>query len=136
MTVQIPWLILPQSWSIGTETETVADLLEHTSIEVWVRYLQEKTIHILATEVVMAPGVPGNLLCWVELSPYSSAVSAFHWAAIGAPLVLVGTGVNLAQQTAMMAWTMHSDWARVVIWTPAPVAAAFWAVQVLISGKG
>lgn len=157
MGIQVPSLILPASYAAGTgtlaSTETVADNLEHTSVEVIVRDLQEKTVHILATEIVVA-GVPGPLWCWVELSPYPSANNALwpaplpgsplYWAAIGggggalppvAPFIEVGAGVNLTPHTIMLSWTIHSPWARVVVQTPAPVATAFWVVQVLISGK-
>lgn len=93
--------------------------------------------------------IPSSL--WLTPLPTSAA----YWAAIGggggvnpatlmpyvvpiAPTVLAGTGVNLAQQTAMLAWTMHSAWARVVIQTPVAAAlpAAYWVVQVQVSAKG
>ncbi len=151
--IQVPSIVLPQVAPLGTETELVADALEHTSLEFMVESLEEKTIHILATEAVIF-GVPGPLNIWVELSPLPSdnnqlwplplPVSASYWAAIGGgggpvppatPLILIGTGVNLAQQTAIMPWTIHSSWARVVVQTPVPGAAAFWAVQIIVSGK-
>ena len=154
--LQAPSLILPQVWVTGLETELVADLVEHTSIEFPVEFLQEKTVHILAVEAV-AVGVPGNLQIWVELSPFPSANSAYwvaplptataYWAAIGggggislppvAPVIEVGTGVNNTMHTIIIPWTLHSGWARVVIQTPVAAAlpGAFWAVQILFSGK-
>ena len=219
-TLQVPSIILPTVWSIGTETETVADLLEHTSIEVPVEFLQEKQVHIFATEVgraigvivggpfmvgeaivgvpsgatglVMAQGanwieifniagvfavgdvitgvvsgafingglafaVPGNLWCWVELSPYPSANSTYwawplptttaYWAAIGggggflaptAPLIEVGTGINGVVHSILIPWTQHSAWARLIIQTPVAAALpnALWLVQAIFSAKG
>ena len=152
--VQIPWYILPISVTLGTETEIVADLVEHTSIEFPVEYLQEKEIHILATEVVMF-GVPGNLQCWVELSPVPTANNlmwpaplpavANYWAAIGggggaivpiAPLVEVATGIMGTVHSILIPWAIHSGWARLVIQTPvaAAPATAFWIVQAIFSG--
>ena len=167
--VQVPSIILPTVAPIGTETETIDDLVEHTSIEFPTEFLQDKQIMIVATEVALGAVVPGPLWMWVELSPYPSVpsnqwtvpsnlwlaplpTSTAYWAAIGggggvnpatlapyvvptAPTILAGTGVNLAQQTAMIAWAMHSVWARVVIQTPVAAAlpGAYWAVQVLES---
>lgn len=155
--IQAPSLILPRVWATGLEPELVADLVEHTSIEFPVEYLQEKTVHILAVEACPFGGVPGNLRIWVELSPLPSANSAYwpaplpwataYWAAIGggggaivptAPLVLVGTGVDTTIHTAMVNWTIHSGWARIVVQTPiaAALPMASWACQILFSGKG
>lgn len=143
--IQTPSLILPATWSLLTAVELVADALEHTSIEVPTLYLQEKIVHVYAQEVLSA-GVPGNLWVWVELSPYESPDATAYWAAIGggggalapvAPTVLVATGVNGTEHTAILPWTIHSEWARVVVQTPVPgPATAIWAVQVYISGKG
>lgn len=156
--IQAPSLILPRVWVTGLETELILDLVEHTSIEFPVEFLQEKAVHILAVEAGPAGppvGVPGNLQIWVELSPLPSANSAYwaaplptaiaYWAAIGggggaiiptAPLVLVGTGAA-TMHTAMLNWNIHSGWARVVVQTPVAAALpmAFWAVQILFSGK-
>jgi len=143
--VQVPSIILPRVAPLGTEVEMVADLNEHTSIEFDCTYLQEKQIHILAMEVV-AVGVPGNLLCWVELSPVATPISGNYWAAIGggggaqpplAPAVIVGTGVNLTQHTIILPWTQHSVYARVVVRTPVAAALplAYWVVQVIVAGK-
>ncbi|GAJ10816.1 unnamed protein product, partial [marine sediment metagenome] len=77
--IQAPSIILPRIIILGTEVETINDLVEHTSIEFPVEYLQEKMVHIIATEVVVA-GVPGNLNCWVELSPLPS-VNSLMWPA-------------------------------------------------------
>jgi len=137
-------IILPTVWVLGTETETVADALEHISLEIDISYLQEKTIQIVATEVVVA-GAPGNLWIWVELSPYLTPTSAAYWAAIGggggalapvAPLIEVGTGVNLTIHSIIIPWAIYSPFARLVVQTPVPGAAAFWLVQAIASGKG
>lgn len=142
--IQVPSIILPTAWTLGTETETIDDTDEHTSIDIPVEYLQEKIIYITATEVIAA-GVPGPLWCWVELSPYASAASTAYWAAIGggggaiaplAPTIEVATGVNGTVHSLILPWTAHSPWARVVIRTPVAVATAVWAVQCLIGGKG
>jgi len=152
--IQTSWVILPTVVVLGTETEIVADLVEHTSIEFPVEYLQEKEIHILATEVVLF-GVPGNLQCWVELSPFPSVNNLMwpaplpalgtYWAAIGggggamapvAPLVEVATGVTTTVHSILIPWAIHSAWARLVIQTPvsATPATAFWIVQAIFSG--
>lgn len=156
MTVfQAPWFILPTVVVLGTETETINDLVEHTSIEFPVEYLQEKQIHIVTTEVVVA-GVPGNLQCWVELSPWPSANSLMwpaplpatgaYWAAIGggggaliptAPLVEVATGVTGTVHSILIPWAIHSVWARLVVQTPvsATPLTAFWILQAIVSAK-
>ena len=152
--IQVPSIILPTFSPLGTETEIVADLVEHTSIEFPVDYLQEKEIHIIATEVVVF-GVPGNLQCWVELSPIPSVnnlmwpfplpAGAAYWAAIGggggamapvAPLIEVATGVTTTVHSILIPWAIHSPWARLVVQTPvaATPATALWIVQVLFSG--
>ncbi len=152
MIVQVPWIILPRIVALGVET--VNDLLEHTSVEFPVAYLQEKQIHIVATEVVVV-GVPGNLQCWVELSPFPSAnnlmweaplpATAAYWAAIGggggviaptAPLIEVATGVTATVHSILIPWSVHSAWARLIIQTPvaAMPLAAFWMVQAIFSG--
>ena len=152
--IQAPSIILPILAPLWTETETIADLVEHTSIEFPVEYLQEKEIHIVATEVVVA-GVPGNLQCWVELSPFPSVnnlmwpaplpATAAYWAAIGggggamapvAPLVEVPAGVTGTVHSILIPWAIHSAWARLVIQTPvsATPATAFWIVQAIFSG--
>jgi len=153
--IQVPWIILPTTVVLGTETEIVADLVEHTSIEFDVEHLQEKMIHIVATEVVVV-GVPGNLQCWVELSPWPSAnntlywpvplpASTAYWAAIGggggaiapaAPLVEVATGVTATVHSILIPWNIHSAWARLVVQTPvsATPATAFWILQAIFCG--
>jgi hypothetical protein len=155
VTLQVPSIVLPTLAPLGTETETVADLLEHTSLEFPVEYLQEKEIHIIATEVVVA-GMPGALNCWVELSPVPSTnnlmwpaplpVSAAYWAAIGggggislpptAPLIEAATGVTGTVHSILIPWTIHSAWARLCVQTPvaAAPATAFWLVQAIFSG--
>ena len=152
--IQVPAIILPILSPLGTETETVADLIEHTSIEFPVEYLQEKEIHIIATEVVVA-GVPGNLQCWVELSPVPSVnnlmwpfplpANAAYWAAIGggggtlaptAPVLEVATGVTATVHSILIPFAIHSPWARLIIQTPvsATPATAFWIIQAIFSG--
>ena len=151
---QVLSIILPTSAPLGTEVEIINDLVEHTSIEFPVEYLQEKEIHIVATEVIVA-GVPGNLQCWVELSPIPSINNfmwpaplpaiATYWAAIGggggaiapvAPLVEVATGVTATVHSILIPWAIHSAWARLVIQTPvsATPGTAFWIVQAIFSG--
>lgn len=144
--VQIPSIILPTVWSVGNEVEAIADLVEHTSIEFSVEYLQEKMIGLMIMEVV-GVGAPGNLQAWVELSPYPSTVSPIYWGAIGggggvlppaAPIVVVGTGVNGTVHTVLIPWNIHSAYARLVVQTPANPGLPndFWMVQALFSGKG
>ena len=152
--VQIPSIILPQVWVVGTETETINDLVTHPSVDVDVEALQEKIVHITATEVIVA-GVPGNLWCWIELSPVSSITSTAYYSAIGggggplnpatglpyinpvAPLIEVPLGVTLTIHTLILPWAIHSPWARLVIWTPvaATPLTAFWMIQCIISAK-
>jgi len=227
-TLQIPSIILPQRWLLGTETELIDDLVEHTSIDISVEYLQEKIIHIVATEiaglratgaivgvfvvgevvlgtvsaavgVVRAVGatwidivnvvgafvagdtiagvtsgavingglafvisVPGNLWCWVELSPYPSAntapdgywplplpTSTAYWAAIGGgggaiapivPIIEVSGLAGLAGilvHTITIPWVIHSPWVRLVVQTPvaAGLPNGYWGVQALVSAK-
>ncbi len=151
--IQVPWIILPTIVFLGTEVETINDLVEHTSREFPVDYLQEKMVHIIATEVVVA-GVPGNLNCWIELSPLPSANNLMWpaplpfnpaaWAAIGggggalapvAPVIEVGTGVNATVHTILIPWAIHSAWARLVIQTPvaATPLTAYWILQAVFS---
>lgn len=156
MQIQTPSLILPTTYSAGTgtlaSTETVADLVVHTSVEVDVNSLQEKTVHIFATEVALAAVVPGNLWCWIETSPYPTAnnnlwawplpTSTGFWVALGGG----GGGVSYATLGVLppigrhievsglagaagtlvhaisLSWTSNQPWARVVVQTP--VAAA------------
>lgn len=149
--IQVPSIILPaigigvDGAFLGTESEAVADLLEHTSMEFNVEQFQEKEIHIVATEAV-AMGIPGNLWCWVELSPYPTTTSAAYWAAIGggggalaptAPVIVVGTGVPLVPHTLIIPWVAHSKYARLVVQTPVAAALpfAFWGVQAMFCGK-
>jgi len=152
--IQPPSIIIPILSPLGTERETVNDLVGHTSIEFPVEFLQEKEIHIIAAEVVVA-GVPGNLECWVELSPFPTINSLYwpaplpalaaYWAAIGggggalapiAPMVEVATGVTGTVHSILIPWAIHSVWARLVIRTPvsATPATAFWIVQAIVSG--
>lgn len=153
--IQVPWIILPTTVVLGTETETINNLLEHTSREFPVDHLQEKMVHIIATEVVVA-GVPGTLNCWIELSPVPSANNLMWpaplpfnpatWAAIGGgggilppttPLLEVATGINATVHTILIPWAIHSAWARLVMQTPvsATPLTAFWMVQAIFSGS-
>jgi len=145
--VQVPSIVLPQVWATGAEVETVADLLEHTSIDIDVRYLQEKMVHIQATEIV-GVGAPGALWCWIELAPYglNGAVIPAYYAAIAggggalppvAPFIEVGVAVNGTIHTIILPWAIYSPFARVVVQTPvnAGLPNDFWQVQVMISGK-
>lgn len=159
--IQVPSIILPTLAPLMTETEMVNNLVLHRSREFPVEYIQEKEIHIVATEVVVA-GVPGPLWCWVELSPWPTVNSLYwpvpfpataaYWAAIGggggpsypavpamapvAPLIEVATGVNGVVHSILIPWDIHSAWARLVIQTPvaAGLPTAFWIVQAIFSG--
>ena len=165
--LQIPSIILPdvsaQDTILGTETETIDDLVEHTSLEFPVEFLQNKTIHITATEVALAAVVAGNLLCWIELSPYPSAnsvgvntywrwplpTSVAYWGAIGgggaalppvAPLVEasgLGGAAGVLIHGIMLPWAIHSAWARLVVQTPVAAALpnAYWVIQARVSAK-
>jgi len=148
-TPQIPSIVLPIIPSgaipVGTETETVNDLLEHTSVEFETEWLQDKQLQVLATEFITA-GVPGPLWLWVELSPVQSTTSAAYWAAIGGgggglapfvPIVVAATGASLTAHPILIPWVQHSVFARLVVQTPvsATPATAMWIVQALIQGK-
>jgi len=143
MRTQTPSIILPTVSPIGTETETIADALEHTSLEFSVETLRDKMVQVSATEVVVA-GLPGPLWIWIELSPYLSTTTAAYWSAIGGgggvmpptvPTVIAGTGVTLTTQAVIIPWDVHSKYARVVAQTPVPGAAAFWLIQIMVSAK-
>ena len=143
MKLQVPSIVLPTIWTLGTETETVADVATHTSIEFSVNSIQNKTVHVFAQEVVFA-GVPGPLWAWIELSPYPTTVFGGYWAAIGggggmlpptAPVIIAGVGVNLAIHGFFLPWAIHSEYARLVIQTPVTVATAVWLIQAQISGS-
>lgn len=141
--IQIPSLILPTVWVTGAETESVADALEHTSIEIDVSNLRDKIITVMAVEVV-AVGAPGPLWAWVELSPYPSTVSTAFWAAIGGgggaltplvPTIIAGTGVNGTVHTFDLPWSVHAAYARLVVQTPAIAVGESWAVQAYLNGQ-
>ena len=145
---QEPSLVLPAGWEpaitgLPTDFETVNDVAEHISMEMDVSALEYKTFHIVATEVVTV-GAPGNLQCWVELSPYSDAVTEVFYAAIGggggamppvAPTIIGGVGVNGMVHSVLLAFNMFSPYARVVVHTPVIAAADYWTVQVYAYGK-
>lgn len=149
--IQIPAIILPILAPMGTETELVADALTHVSIEPMAedtgsiaQYWDEKTAFIFAQEVVVL-GIPSNLLIWVEESPYPTVITPSFWGALGGgggalpPLVfdtIVGTGVDGTIHTLPIHWNSYSPYIRVVVQTPIPAAAAGWAVQVVLAGKG
>jgi len=149
--LQTPSIILPNVPIItGAETETVNNLVAHYSLEMDLSgsfaFLRDKTVHITATEIVIV-GVPGPLQAWIEVSPYLSTTTPAYWAAIGggggflpptAPLVEAPTGVSLTVHTMMLAWQIHSPFARLVVQTPvsATPLTAFWVIQAIISGKG
>jgi len=151
--IQVPWIILPTIVVLGTEVETINNLVEHTSREFPVDHLQEKMVHIIATEVVVF-GVPGNLQCWIELSPIPSANNLMwpaplpfnpaSWGAIGggggilpatAPVLEVAMGVNAVVHNILIPWTVHSAWARLVVQTPIPNPTAGWILQAIFSAK-
>lgn len=151
--IQAHSLILPTYHPLGTEHEDIADLVCHLSSEFYIADIQQKTAQVLAIENVVA-GVPGNLWCWVELSPVPSTTSGAYWTAIGggggvnpatllpyiapvAPAIEVATGVNGTPHGVLLPWAIHSEYARVVIQTPVAAALpnAYWQVQVIISGK-
>jgi len=145
-TIQVRSIVLPSLTPFGTETENINDLLEHTSRDIEVEYLQDKIIHVIAIEAITA-GVPGNLWVWVELSPFPTTTSADYWMAIGggggalvpvAPLVEVATGADTTIHTFTLPWAIHSPYARVVVQTPvsATPLTANWVVQCWFSGKG
>lgn len=152
-TFQIPVIILPHVAPLGTEPQAIEDAFTHTSLEIDTSSLQEKRVALVAIEAVVA-GVPGNLLWWVELAVARTTTSPLYWSAIGggggaldgaawaaltAPLaanVIVGTGVPLARHNDFISWTAYSRFARVVVQTPVPAAAAAWGVQVVLEGVG
>ncbi len=150
---QPPSIILPRVWSTGLETENIADLLAHNSIEFATNYIRDKIVHITATEAVAA-GVPGPLWAWIETSPYPTAISGAYWGAIGGgggaqaagvpvippvvPVIEVAAGVNLRVHGFSLVWAGHSPYARLVLWTPVAAALplALWVVQATVSAKG
>jgi len=139
--IQVPSIILPVQTADydATATEVMNDLLEHISADIEnVDHLQEKTVFIWATEVVIA-GAPGNLNFTLQLSPYASATSTDYFATLGAAptATIVPTGVHATVHTATFSWTAHSLVGRVIAQMPvagAP-ATAYWVVQALFCGK-
>lgn len=143
---QVETIVLPTTFYATLNpgvTELVNDALEHTSIEFEVGHLMDKMIHITATETV-AVGGPGNLQCWIELSPVLSVVSAAYWAAIGggggaiapvAPVIIPATGVNGQVSAGIIDWNLHSKYARLVVQAPGAGIADFWTIQATFSGQ-
>jgi len=97
--------------------------------------------------LVVVSGVPGNMQCWVELSPYLTTTTNLYWSAIGgggnflaptAPHIEVGTGLSLAVHTIMLPWQIHSEYARLVIQTPiaADLPLSYWGLQAMVCGQG
>lgn len=143
--LQTSSIILPIVAPLGTETETVNDALEHTSLDIDSSpQLQEKVVQIWATEV-WSISTSGPLWVWVELSPYPSSVSTSYFSAIGGgggavapmtPKIIVARGTSGTVQTHFLAWTVHSACARVVVQAPADVDANdYWTVQIIVEGK-
>ena len=71
--IQVASIVLPTVWTFGTEVENINDLVVHQGLTMSVLYLQEKMIHVVATEVV-AVGAPGEAL---GADPKSGAVFVF-----------------------------------------------------------
>jgi hypothetical protein len=152
-TIQVPSIILPTVWTLGTETEDIDDLVCHNSVNINTEYLINKTIHVSAVENIAA-GMPGNLHVWVEISPYPSAITELYYNAIGGgggpqvagipviapviPNVIVATGVNNVVHTLSIPWQVHSKYARLVVWVPvaATPVTDYWSVQAMISAGG
>ena len=139
---QIPSIILPRVWASGLELEAVTDALEHTSVEFQANNLMLASVHVTVVEVVAA-GVPGPLLAWIELSPYPTTVNGNFWAAVDGgggdlppdfPLTIIGTGVNGTRHSFFLEWGLTAQYARLVVQTPVPVAGATWTVQAVVSG--
>jgi len=84
--------------------------------------LQEKQANVIAAMV----GAPGPLNCWVEIS---STGVAGTWAMVGVPSVLAAAG-NI-----VLAWTVHSEYARIVLQAPALVAPNAWVATVIFEAK-
>ena len=143
MIIQVPSIILPTIWVTGLETQQISGTSTFVSIEFSTRNLQEKCIQIFAEEVDTV-GSPGPLWAWVELSPYPTTTTGLYWTAIGGgggavapvnPTIITGTGTSLTVQGTILAWTIHSEYARLVVQTPIPSGSAVWLVQAMISGK-
>ena len=90
-------------------TLAIGDALEHASAGVDVSEYQEKAVLIQA----IAAGGVAPLEVWVELSYVDLPA---NYAPLATPEILVVTG------DALIAWTMHSDFARVVAQIP------LWAI--------
>lgn len=122
MPVQFPNIILPQYAPLGTEVETIADAIQHVSLSLPVEFLQEKVVYIYATNPL---GAAAPLQVWVELAPSDVAAA---YVQLAAPTILVVTGDAIIQ------WTTHSSFARVIAQCPGWAAGA-WAVQIAFEAK-
>ena len=120
--VQFPTIVLPQVAPLGTEVETIADAVVHTSLSFPVDSLQEKTVYVYATNPL---GMAAPLQVWVELAPADVAAA---YAPLAAPTILVVTG------TAILQWTTHSSFARIRAQCPA-WAVGGWALQCAFEAK-
>ena len=121
---QFPTIVLPQVAPLGTETETIADAVAHTSLAFPVGHLQEKIVYVYATNPL---GAAAPLQVWVELAP--SDIAAAYTMLGAAPTILVVTG------NAILQWTTHSTFARVIAQCPTWAVGA-WVVQVVYGAKG
>lgn len=143
--IQIPTLVLPRTYRFTTEVETINDLVIHPSFTINpIKHLHEKMVHVIATEVVAA-GMPGNLLCWIELSTTGVAGT---WGAIGgggggvlppvAPIIEVATGVGATVHNIFLPWNIFEFHCRLVV--QMPVAATpltdHWTLQGWFMGQG
>ena len=118
MTIQIPNIILPTA-RVGVEA--MADAAQHISLSLPVRYLQEKTVQVYAA---IAAGAPAPLNIWVELAPSDTAAL---YVIVGVPTVIVAT------ENAILQWTTHSEFARVIAQVPA-WAAGTWEIAIHFLG--
>lgn len=158
MIIFTPDLILPATYGAGTatmeDTETVLDSVTHVSTEYQTVLATEKVVTVMAIEVVNV-AAPGDLWCWIELSPLPSAnrndwvspnpTSSLMWGAIGGgggaltpsnPTIITATGVNNTVHNIILPWTVHSQFARLVVQQPTIAGATDgWAVQGWFSGR-
>jgi len=122
MVYQTPTIVLPQVAPLGTETEIVVDIVEHVSLTFPVDSLQEKIVYVYA---VNAGGAAAPLNVWVELAPSDVAAA---YVALAVPTILVVTG------DAVLQWTTHSSFARIVVQCPT-WAIGGWVLQIVFGAK-